>query len=283
MQNLRKVQNCASEIKRQLPQGFAPVFGIILGTGLSQLADSLTSTARIPFDLLPDFPPSTVRSHQGAFVAGNLSGVPVLLQQGRCHLYEGRSPEEVCMGVRVMAGLGIKALIVTNAAGAINPLYSAGTLMAIEDHINFSGQSPLTGPNEDAWGPRFPDMSRVYDANLLGILEEKSLSLGIRLEKGVYFCIPGPQLETRAETRAYRALGGDAVGMSTVLEVIAARHMGLRVAGISCLSNKNLPDCMAEHTIEDIIRLSEKAGKHLERLLLASLPDLAAACNVVRF
>lgn len=283
MQNLKKVQNCASSMKSLLPQGFHPEVGIVLGTGLGQLAESLADSVRIPFARLPEFPRPTVQSHQGAFVAGTLSGVPVLLQQGRCHLYEGRSPEEVCMGVRVMASLGIRGLVVTNAAGAINPLFAAGTLMAIDDHINFSGKSPLTGPNMDDWGPRFPDMSRVYDAALLRILENKALELGIRLEKGVYFCIPGPQLETRAETRAYRALGGDAVGMSTVLEVIAAHHMGVRVAGISCLSNKNLPDCMAEHTIEDIIRLSGEAGKSLERLLLAALPELAAACDVVSF
>lgn len=274
MQNLRKVQNCASALKNKLPQGFTPEIGIILGTGLGDFAEIPSNKSVICYDELPDFPLSTVASHKGAFVAGTVSGVPVLLQQGRCHLYEDRTPEEVCMGVRVMGLLGIKALIVTNAAGAINPRFDAGTLMVIEDQINFTGRSPLTGPNEKALGPRFPDMSRLYDPALRRVLEEKALAEGIRLEKGVYFCIPGPQLETRAETRAYRLLGGDAVGMSTALEAIAAAHMGIRLAGVSCLTNKNLPDCMEESTIEDIIATAEQAGAALKRLLAASLPRM---------
>ena len=275
MQNLKKVQICANTLKDVLPQGFSPKIGIVLGTGLGNMADSLSHATSVPYSVLPDFPQSTVTSHHGQFVAGELAGVPVVLQQGRCHLYEGRTPAEVCMGVRVMAELGITALILTNAAGAINPLFAAGGLMVIEDQINFTGKSPLSGTNEDSWGPRFPDMSRVYDQALAESLEKSALALGIRLEKGIYFCTPGPQLETRAETRAYRALGGDAVGMSTALEAIAAHHMGIRVLGISCLTNKNLPDCMAEATIEEIINTAETAGKTLGTLLTAALPGLA--------
>lgn len=277
MQNLKKVQTCAEALKKQLPRYFYPKIGIILGTGLSRLADSLAGISSVSYEALPDFPLSTVQSHQGAFAAGELASTPVLLQQGRCHLYEGRTPEEVCMGVRVMAHLGIKALIVTNAAGAINPNFTAGTLMRIEDQINFTGKSPLTGPNEDSWGPRFPDMSRLYDPVLGDILDQTALSLGIRLERGTYFCIPGPQLETRAETRAYRRLGGDAVGMSTALEAIAASHIGLRVVGISSLTNKNLPDCMEASTLDAIIAAAQQTGEHIERLLTASLPALARA------
>ena len=276
MQNLRKVQNCASTLKSKLPQGFSANIGIILGTGLGDFAEKTENRRIIDYENLPDFPLSTVASHRGAFVAGSVNGVQVIVQQGRCHLYEDRSPEEICMGVRVMGLLGVKALIITNAAGAINPRFDAGSLMLIDDQINFTGKSPLTGPNEEALGPRFPDMSRLYDPELGRVLEESALEQGIRLEKGVYFCIPGPQLETRAETRAFRQLGGDAVGMSTALEAIAAAHMGLRLAGVSCLTNKNLPDCMEKATLEDIIATAKKAGGALERLLTAVLPRIDA-------
>lgn len=278
MQNLRKVQNCADRLKHLLPQGFLPKVGFILGTGLGNFAASLENSHSVSYGLLPDMPASTVQSHQGAFVAGSLSGVPVLLQQGRCHLYEGGTPAEVCTGVRVMATLGVRALVITNAAGAINPLFNAGSLMAITDHINMTGKSPLTGPNEDSWGPRFPDMSRVYDRELLDIASAHALTQGMLLEKGVYVCVPGPQLETGAETRAFRVLGGDAVGMSTALEAVAAHHMGVRVLGISCLTNKNLPDCMVETGIEEIIAAAQGAGDTLARLLTSAVPDIAGAC-----
>lgn len=274
MQKMKKVQNCAETLKSLLPQGFSPSVGIVLGTGLGSLSASLQDALIIPYAALPGFPESTVASHAGHFSAGFLSGVPVLVQEGRCHLYEGRTPDEACMGVRVMGTLGIKKLIVTNAAGSVNPLFPAGSLMLMEDHINGTGQSPLAGPNVEEWGVRFPDMSRAYDQEFLRIMAEEALSLGIRLERGVYLCTLGPQLETRAETRAFRTLGADAVGMSTVLEVIAARHMGMRVLGVSCLTNQNLPDCMAEASIEEIIAVAGKAGKQLETLLLAALPEL---------
>lgn len=274
MQKLKKVQICAESLKRKLPEGFSPLIGIVLGTGLGNLAAELEHAVRVPYADLPEFPLSTVASHQGAFAAGFLCGAPVLLQQGRCHLYEGRSPDEVCMGVRVMASLGIRALLITNAAGALNPQFDAGSLMLITDHINMSGQSPLRGSNEEAWGPRFPDMSAVYDPEFMRIAEQKALGMRLRLERGVYICVHGPELETRAETRAYRLLGADAIGMSTVPEVIAARHMGVRVLGISCLSNKNLPDCMQAMTIEDIIAVTEKTGASLAALLREVLPEI---------
>lgn len=278
MQNQKKVQMCAEALKSMLPQGNAPQIGLVLGTGLGHLAVTLEDAVRIPYSALPGFPASTTQSHQGAFVAGRLPcGVSLLVQQGRCHLYEGRSPEEVCMGVRVMSLCGIKALLITNAAGALNPRFDVGGLMLITDHINFTGASPLSGPNVGQWGPRFPDMSRAYDADLGRILESAALGLGLRLEKGVYAGVAGPQLETPAETRFLRLAGADAVGMSLVMEVIAARHMGLRVAGISTLSNKNLPDCMVEHSIEQIIAQAEAASYALGRLLHAALPEIDAA------
>ncbi len=273
MQNLKKVQNCADQLKNSLPQGFSPKIGIILGTGLDTIARSLSDCVTITHDALPDFPAADSRG--GVFSAGLAAGVPVLLQRKRWHLYEGKTPGEICMGVRVMASLGIRTLIATNAAGALNPLFDAGSLMLITDHINKTGQSPLTGPNEESWGPRFPDMSRLYDADCIRSMERAALSLGIRLEKGVYVGVRGPELETRAETRALRILGADAVGMSTIFEVIAARHLGLRILGVSCLSNKNLPDCMEETSIEEITAMAQKAGEQLSALLLAAMPALA--------
>jgi len=277
MQKLKKVQTCANALKSQLPDGFVPHIGIILGTGLGALTHDLANALAVTYASLPGFPASTAPSHQGRFLVGALAGVPVIIQQGRCHLYEGYSPDEVCMGVRVMASLGTKGLLVTNAAGAINPHFDTGSLMLIDDHINATAQSPLTGDNVDAWGPRFPDMSMPYDAHFASLARQTALALNIGLEKGVYVCVPGPQLESRAETRAYRNMGGDAVGMSTALEVIAAHHMGMRVLGISCLTNKNLPDCMEKATIEDIIASARKSGEALSRLVLALVPQLSDA------
>lgn len=274
MQKSKNVQIWAETLKKLLPQGLYPKIGLVLGTGLGKLAGDLTQGINIPYEKLQDFPRSTAPSHRGTFATGRLAGVPVIIQQGRCHLYEGRTPAEVCAGVNLMADIGVSALILTNAAGAVNPRFAAGSLMLIEDHINFTGQSPLTGPNDEAKGPRFPDMSRPYDPAFIGLAEKTALALGIRLEKGVYFCVPGPQLETRAETRAYRLLGGDAVGMSTALEVIAARHRGMRVLGLSCLSNQNLPDCMAETDISEILQAAENAGADLMRVISAVLPQM---------
>lgn len=275
MQKMKKVQNYAEALKLAYFQSFTPRVAMILGTGLGNIASSLEDKVEVPYANLPDFPDATVESHAGRFSMGNISGVPVIIQEGRFHLYEGKTPDEVCTGVRTMAMMGAEALIITNAAGSINPLFEAESLMLIDDHINMSGQSPLTGPNIDEWGLRFPDMSEVYDHELMKVIEERAALQGIKLQKGVYLCTPGPQLETRAETRAYRLMGADAVGMSTVMEVIAARHMGMRVLGISCLTNKNLPDCMGKTSIEEIISAAEKTGKQLETLFASALPDLA--------
>lgn len=171
------------------------------------------------------------------------------------------------MGVRTLAELGVKTLIVTNAAGALNPQFDAGGLMLITDHINFTGHSPLTGANDAAWGPRFPDMCEVYSQRLRDIALSAALDLGVRLERGVYICVPGPQMETPAETRAYKALGADAIGMSTVLEAIAARHIGMELLAISCLTNKNLPDCMQPASLEDVIATAGEASGRLSRLV----------------
>ena len=275
MQDRITTQNAVDWIRDRLPSGFTPKSAVVLGTGLGDVTRALETVATIAYQEIPGFPRSTVEGHAGQLLAGRLAGLPVLVWQGRFHLYEGYSPAQVCLGVRVSALLGATILVVTNAAGALDPLFSPGELLAITDHVNLTGKSPLTGPNIDAWGPRFPDMSRVYSERLLNLAAFEAMRLGIRLERGVYAGVLGPQLETPAETRMLRLLGADAVGMSTVMEVLAARHMGMEVLGLSCLVNKNLPDCMAEVTIEEVIAVAGVAGKKLSALVEAVAGALA--------
>lgn len=282
MQNFQDVQLAASALKARLPDWFRKRPGkslaIILGTGLSQLARAITTPdCRVPFEELPGFPVSGVESHEGAFITGWLGDMPVLAQLGRCHLYEGRSPAQVCMGVRVMASLGIRCLVITNAAGALNPLFEVGGLMCASDMINHTGTSPLSGANCPAWGDRFPDMGAVFDPRLREMANESALELGMRLENGVYIGVHGPEMETPAETRMYRQWGADAIGMSTVLEVIAARHMGMRVLGLSCLTNKNLPDCMEPAPLEEVVRVAGIAGARIAELLPVFCDKLCCA------
>lgn len=267
MQKPKKVQIAVQAIRERLSGKPEPKVGIILGTGLGGLADAMQVHTAVPYADIPEFPRSTVQSHAGRFLFGTLGGVPVVMQQGRNHLYEGYGPDDVCMGVRCMAQLGIQTLIVTNAAGCLNPQWDAGDLMVITDHINFTGRTPLSGENNETWGPRFPDMSRAYDPQLVRTALEQADTLGIRLERGVYVGVCGPQMETPAETRMFKRLGADAVGMSTVMEVIAARHMGIRVLGFSCLTNKNLPDCMEDAPIETVIAMANRSGANLARLI----------------
>ena len=275
MQNLVQVEECLAFVRSKLGRNAGPYpVGLILGTGLGDVTGDLEW--QLPFAELPHFPVSSAESHAGFLAATTLSGVPVLVQSGRCHLFEGFSPAEICMGVRVMHGLGVQILVVTNAAGALNPAFEAGRLMLICDQVNLTGVSPLTGINRETWGLRFPDMSEVFDVKLRALAQTTAISLGIALERGVYVGVHGPELETPAETRLYRALGCDAIGMSSVLEIISAKHLGMRILGLSCLTNKNLPDCMAPVTIEDILASSRRAAGDLERLLLAMLPAMVA-------
>ena len=264
------------------PDADAPL-GIVLGTGLSALAEKLQDRVVVPYSELPGFPASSVEGHAGAFVWGRFAGACgeddsigryALIQQGRCHLYEGRTPAEVCMGVRVMAMMGAKTLVITNAAGGLNPQFDAGGIMCMSDIINYTGHSPLTGINVEEWGPRFPDMCAPLDADLRAVALETAAKIGLRLERGVYIGVHGPEMETPAETRMYRQWGADAVGMSTVLEIIAARHMGMRVLGLSCLTNKNLPDCMTPAPLEEILAVAAVAGKYLGRLIRAMVTKL---------
>lgn len=282
MQNPEDVQLAAQALASSLPDKFtsapkSPV-GVILGTGLGGAVTTLGDpVAQTPFCELPAFPKAGVESHAGVFFAIMRNRLPALLQQGRCHLYEGRTPAEVCMGVRVMAALGCKTLIVSNAAGALNPLFAVPGLMLICDLINHTGVSPLTGPNNSAWGERFPDMSAPFDENLAALAFRSAMDLGIPLEKGVYIGVHGPEMETPAETRMYRQWGADAVGMSTALEVICARHLGMKCLGISCLTNRNLPDCMAPAPIEAVIAAADSLAPRLAQLIARVLSALEQA------
>ena len=214
-----------------------PTVGLVLGSGLGDFADTLENAQRISYADIPDFPQPTVEGHSGAFVFGEKQGKSVVVLQGRIHYYEGLPQQEITLPIRVLAAIGVKTLVLTNAAGGVNLSYKPGTLMLISDHINFSGANPLIGPNLDQFGPRFPDMSDIYTASLRAAIKEKACEAGIPLEEGVYLMYSGPNYETPAEIRAFRVLGADAVGMSTAPEALVAGHSGLQVVGVSCITN----------------------------------------------
>ncbi len=246
---------------------FEPEVGLILGTGLGALAERMRVETAFPYADLPHFPVSTVESHAGRLLFGDLGGRRVVAMQGRFHRYEGYSLRQVVFPVRVMRLLGASTLLVSNAGGAMNPLWSPGDLVLIEDHINLLGDNPLVGENLDELGPRFPDMSEPYDAGLKALAERVALDERIPLRRGVYVAVTGPNLETRAEYRMLRALGADLVGMSTVPEVIAARHMGMRVLGVSIVTDACLPDALAPVELATILRVAGEAEPRLTRLM----------------
>ena len=214
-----------------------PEIGLVLGSGLGDFADTLEDALRIPYAEIPNFPVPTVPGHSGALVFGRKCGKPVVVLQGRIHYYEGLSQQEITLPIRVLAALGVKTVVLTNACGGVNMAYKPGDLMLIRDHINFSGANPLMGPNLDAFGPRFPDMSDLYTASLRQTIKEKAANAGIALQEGVYAMYSGPNYETPAEIRMFRTLGADTVGMSTVPEALVAGHCGMQVVGISCITN----------------------------------------------
>lgn len=247
---------------------------LVLGSGLDGWIDPAWIQKRIPYAEIPGFPQSTVKGHAGALLLAEIENKPLLILSGRFHLYEGYSAQEITMPVRCLRQLGATRIVLTNAAGALDPLFATGGLMLITDHINMMGANPLTGPNLDAWGPRFPDMSQVYSPNLRKKAMQAALACGQRLEQGVYVAVSGPSLETPAETRMYRALGAHAIGMSTVPEAIVARHMDMEVLAISCLTNKNLPDCMAPTSHEEILEQAGRSSSALGSLLYNLIPLL---------
>lgn len=228
----------AVDFIRQSISPLVPRVGIVLGSGLGALVDVVDTEAVVPYGDIPGFPRSTVEGHSGKLVLGTLGGLPVAVMAGRVHLYEGYSPQAVVFPVRVLVRLGASTLIVTNAAGSVNPEFDEREIMLISDHLNMTGTNPLHGPNDLALGPRFPDMSDTYDPELRQIARGVAEERGLHLREGVYAGLLGPSYETPAEVRMLGVLGADAVGMSTVAEVIAARHMGARILGISCISNK---------------------------------------------
>ena len=244
-----------------------PDIGIILGTGLGGLTDVIEVESAVPYDTIPGFPVSTVESHAGRLLLGRLAGRPVVAMQGRFHRYEGYGLDQVTFPVRVMRALGAEILLVSNACGGMHPLWPPGDLMLIEDHINLLGDNPLIGINDETLGPRFPDMSQPYDAGLRAIAREAAIDLQVPLREGVYVGIPGPNLETRAEYRMLRTIGGDVVGMSTVPEVIVANHAGMRVMGVSIITDQCLPDALEAVSLERIIAVAKKAEPSLTRLV----------------
>ena len=251
-----------------------PAIGIVLGAGLGHLADAIEVETAIPYDEIPGFPLSTVESHSGRLLVGTLGGKAVVAMQGRFHLYEGYSAQEVTFPVRVMKALGVETLVVSNAAGGLNPLYRRGDLMLIEDHINLQGANPLIGANVEAWGPRFPDMSDPYTRELREIARAVALETGIRLHEGVYAVVTGPNLETRAEYRFLRQIGGDVVGMSTVPEVIVARHMGMRAMAISVVTDECFPDCLAPVSLPEILEAANEAQPKLTAIVTGVIERL---------
>jgi purine-nucleoside phosphorylase len=256
-----------------------PTVGVVLGSGLGAFADRLERKAVVPYEEIPGFPISKVPGHAGRLVVGDLEvaggAVTVATMQGRVHAYEGWPASEVAFGARVLCALGVKALLVTNAAGGINAEYGAGELVRLTDHLNLTGQSPLTGPNDDRLGPRFPDMSAPYDRRLGQLLDEAAREVGVTLRQGVYAGVLGPSYETPAEIRMLRTLGADLVGMSTVHEVIAARHQGVPVAGISVVTNLASGLGTTRLTHEEVQETAARVRARLEALLVAFLPRAA--------
>lgn len=249
------VKEAADTIRARVPQ--IPEAAIVLGSGLGDFAGALGDAVAMPYGEVPHWPASKVVGHEGRLVAGTVRGHVVAALSGRCHAYEGHDLKTVTFGVRVMGLLGVKTLILTNAAGGINTGFSQGALMVIDDHINLTGQNPLTGPNEDRFGPRFPDMSEVYSRRLRRIAAEAGQAVHMQLPHGIYAALLGPSYETPAEIRYLRAIGADAVGMSTAPEAIAARHMGLDVLGISCITNMAagvLPQPLDHNEVMDTAR-----------------------------
>lgn len=251
-----------------------PSVGLILGTGLGHLAEEIEAHEVIPYSDIPHFPASTVESHHGRLLVGMVNEVPVLVLQGRFHLYEGYDGRQITFPVRVLYDLGVRTLLISNAAGGLHPDFRRGDLMLVSDHLNLQGVNPLTGPNEDDWGPRFPDMSEPYAADLRQLAEEVAEEEEITLRQGVYVAVAGPNLETRAEYRFLRMIGADAVGMSTVPEVIVARHMGIRCLAISVITDECFPDTLQPVTIESVLAAAAEAEPRLTRLLVGLVARL---------
>jgi purine-nucleoside phosphorylase len=254
-----------------------PKIALVLGSGLGAFADEFASARKIPYRRIPHFPRSTAVGHAGQLVIGTVSNVAVVAMQGRVHLYEGYSVKDVAFPVRVFARMGVAAVILTNAAGGINPNYAQGGLVLLRDHINMQGVNPLSGPNDERFGPRFPDMSQAYDPDFRRIAGEEGKKLSLSLHDGVYLALSGPSYETPAEINFFRTIGADLVGMSTVPEVIAARHSGMRVLGISCVTNMaaGTTDQPLSHT--EVLETTARVKPQFMALLRAVIPRISGS------
>ncbi len=269
-----RADTAAQEVLRRV--SLRPRIGLVLGSGLGGFADALTGSTAIPYAQIPSFPRSTAIGHAGRLVIGNAGAVPVAAMQGRVHLYEGYSAQEVAFPIRVMARMGIRAVILTNAAGGINLNYSQGALVLIRDHINLQGQNPLVGPNDERVGVRFPDMTHTYTREYRAWAREEASRMGLTLHEGIYAAMLGPSYETPAEIAFLRTIGADLVGMSTVAEVIAARHMGLKILAISCVTNMaaGILDQPLSHA--EVMETGGRVRGVFEALLKAVLPRIGA-------
>jgi purine-nucleoside phosphorylase len=268
----QKIREAVDAIKSRT--SITPQIGIILGSGLGSVTDQITDAVSIPYTEIPHFHGTSVEGHAGRMVVGNFHGVPTVFLEGRFHFYEGYSMEEVVFPTRTVCGLGIQTLILTNAAGGVNTRYRAGDVMIIEDHLNLMGENPLKGPNLAQLGPRFPDLSEAYSKDCVEILKIAAKDLGIEVHQGVYAGLLGPTYETPAEIRMYRTLGADAVGMSTVPESIAANHLGVRVCGMSCITNLAAGLSPQKLSHEEVIENGRKGALKLKKILEASVQKL---------
>jgi len=254
-----------------------PRVALVLGSGLGDFADEFGNATKIPYAKIPNFPQSTAIGHAGRLVIGNVGSIPVAAMQGRVHLYEGYSPKEVAFPIRVFARMGIKAIILTNAAGGINRNYSQGCLVVIRDHVNLQGVNPLLGPNDERFGLRFPDMTQAYDREFQRFVTEEGKKLAQNIHNGVYLAVQGPSYETPAEIYSFRAIGADLVGMSTVPEVIAARHSGIRVLGISCVTNMAAGTTDAPLNQEEVLEIAARIKPQFISLLRSVIPRISEA------
>jgi purine-nucleoside phosphorylase len=253
-----------------------PLAAVVLGTGLGGLAEHMDVTARVPYAEIPGMPRATVESHAGRLLCGTLAGVPVVAMQGRFHRYEGHAMPDVAFPVRVLRALGAEVLVVSNACGGMHPLWAAGDVMLIADHLNVLGDNPLVGPHDPAGGDRFPDLSAAYDVELRALARRVAAARGLVLREGVYAAVLGPNLETRAEYRMLRLMGGDVVGMSTVPEVVAARQLGLRVLGLSLITDQCLPDALEPASLEQILAVARRAEPALTDIVAGAVAALPA-------
>ncbi len=274
LQLASQIESAADAVRKQW--NGTPRAGIILGSGLGGLANEISIEAEIDYAEIPHFPRASALGHRGQLVCGSLGDVPVIAFQGRFHLYEGHSPQQASLPVRLMRALGAENLVVSNAAGGVNPRYQVGDVMLIEDQINLMFANPLVGVNDDQLGPRFPDMSAPYDADWMQLAAEIARSENFVLRQGVYVAMLGPTYETRAEYRMARTLGADAVGMSTVPEVLAARHAGMRVLGLSTITNVCSPDALSETTGEDVLAAAATAADKLLKIVRGVVESLPA-------